>query len=84
MVFFVDFEKAFDTIEWSFMLKALSEFNFGEILIKWIKILYCNISSCVVNNGTSCKYFSVKRGVRQGDPLSPYLFLVIEMLAIKI
>ena len=81
----VDFEKAFDSIEWSFMYDALNKLNFGNEFIRWVKLLYTNISSCLVNNGTSTKYFTLTRGLRQGDPLSGYLFIVVlELLAEKI
>ena len=50
-----------------------------------IKLLYNDIESCVTNNGTSTRYFKIRRGVRQGDPIAAYLFtLVIELLAIDI
>ena len=80
-----DFEKAFDSLSWPFLFKALKSFNFGESFIKWVSTLYSNISSCVLNNGFATQMFEVRRGVRQGDSLSAYLFIVaLEVLLIKI
>ena len=72
---FLDFEKAFDCLDWKFLNNALLFFNFGNDFCTWIRILYCNMSTCVLNNGFATNYFRVTRGVRQGCPLSPYLFI---------
>ncbi|XP_078590159.1 uncharacterized protein LOC144870234 [Branchiostoma floridae x Branchiostoma japonicum] len=67
------------------MFKVLNYFGFGESLIKWISVLYNNISSKVINNGHISDAFPLLRGVRQGCPLSPYLFILcVELLATKI
>ena len=85
LLMFLDFEKAFDSVEWSFIWKTLSSFNFGPSLINWIKLCYCSIESCVLNNGWASSYFTPERGVRQGCPLSPYIFILCaEVLANKI
>ena len=71
-----DFEKAFDSLSWKFLISTLQSFNFGKSFINWVKTLYSNISNCVLNNGFSTQLFVVQRGVRQGDPVSPYLFII--------
>ena len=50
---FLDFRKAFDTIEWEFLFKALKTFNFGSDFISWVQTFYGAVQSCVVNNGHS-------------------------------
>ena len=81
----IDFEKAFDSIEWPFLFKCLKAFNFGENFIRWIKIIYNDISSCVGNNGYYSKIFKLSRSIRQGCPISALLFLLVaEIIAIHI
>ena len=66
----INFEKAFDSLSWNFLFKVLEKFNFGQSFIKWVRIFYTNISSCIVNNGIATPLFSVGRGDR-GIPFRP-------------
>ncbi len=72
----IDFEKAFDSLEWSFVERTLSVFNFGPSIIKWVQTFYKDSNSYVLNNGWASQSFRLQRGVCQGCPLSPYLFIL--------
>ena len=81
----IEFEKAFGSLSWSFLLKSLGKYNFGNYFISWVKILYNGIESCVTNNGKSSNFFKLERGIRQGCCLCALLFiLVAEILAISV
>jgi hypothetical protein len=60
----LDFEKAFDTVEWSFLDKTLQFLGFGESFCSWIKTFYNDISSCIINNGHCSDYFKLGRGIQ--------------------
>ena len=76
LLLIIDFEKAFDSISWKFIEKVLNFLNFGESIKKWLKVFYNDISASVVQCGYLSEFFIVQRGCRQGDPLSPYIFLL--------
>ena len=80
---FIDFRKAFDTIEWDFLMDTLNKFNFGADVKNWVRnIFYNNVTSCVLNNGHASEFFALEGSARQGCPLSGLLFVIgIENLA---
>ena len=81
----IDFLKAFDSYEWEFWEMVLRIFGFPECFIQLLKRHYKNITSCVINGGSSTNYFPISRGVKQGDPPSGLIFVLgIEVLAIKV
>ena len=77
IVTFVDFKKAFDSINRSVMFSVLRHYGIPETLVNAIQVLYTNSSSSVMVDGSISKPFCVSTGVLQGDALTPFLFIIL-------
>ena len=85
LLLLIDFEKAYDSINFKFITQALKYLNFGEDLIRWVNILLNNFKAVINHCGNISDSFMIERGCRQGDPISCYLFIIsIEFLAHRI
>ena len=76
MVVKIDLEKAYDRLEWSFIRMILIHFGFPENIIKLILSCVATSSNSLLFNGSKLPSFCPSRGIRQGDPISPYIFLL--------
>jgi hypothetical protein len=72
----IDMEKAFDRMEWSFILSILHKLGFNDKWINWIRLCITTTSFSVLLNGSPFGHFRPSQGLRQGDPLSHFLFII--------
>ena len=72
----MDIEKAFNSLDHSFLISVLHKIEFGEKFIDWIKILLHKQKLCVLNGCFTTKYYNLENGAHQGDPISAYLFIL--------
>jgi exonuclease III len=76
-LFKVDFERAYDTVSWLFLERMMVKMGFADGWLKWMRACIFDSSMSILVNGSPTKDFKVGKGLRQGDPLSPFLFLIV-------
>ncbi|XP_019447318.1 PREDICTED: uncharacterized protein LOC109350542 [Lupinus angustifolius] len=77
ILFKVDFEKAYDSVDWTFLDNMLSRFGFSNKWRNWVNACLSSTSMSVLINGSPTTQFSISRGIRQGDPMAPFMFLMV-------
>nr|GEY98180.1 RNA-directed DNA polymerase, eukaryota [Tanacetum cinerariifolium] len=77
MFFKVDFAKAYDSIRWDFLDDVLNSFGFGSKWRSWIRGSLCSGKASILVNGSPSDEFQFHRGLKQGDPLAPFLFILV-------
>ena len=75
----IDYEKAYDRVNWNFLEEVLRSRNFSNKWVTWINLLTRGGSVCVRLNDTNSSYFGVGKGLKQGDPLSLFFNLVVDV-----
>ena len=73
----LDVEKAFDHVNWSFLLYMLERSGFSAKWRQWIFFCLSTVRFSILNNGSPCGFFGSSKGLRQGDLLSPLLFVLV-------
>jgi len=76
MLFKVDFLKAYDSVDWGYLDSIMGSMSFPVLWRKWIRKCVCTATTSVIVNGSQMDEFPLRRGLRKGDPLSPFLFLL--------
>lgn len=76
LIFKVDFEKAFESLNWDFLDSIMEQMNFRWKWMRWIRGYLGSIRASILINGAPMKEFNIKRGLRQGDPLAHFLFII--------
>jgi hypothetical protein len=77
IIFKVDFEKAYDSVDWSFLEYMLDRFGFCDKWKDWIRACVFSGNMSVLINGSPSEEINIQRGLKQGDPLAPFLFLLV-------
>jgi len=72
----LDIAKAFDSVRWDFLMEVLEHFGFGHRWRAWVTTLLVSCSTAILLNGSRGLWYRHRRGLRQGDPLSPMLFIL--------
>jgi len=76
LLFKVDFEKAYDSVDWAYFDAVMGRMSFPDLWRKWIKECVCTATASVLVNGSLTNEFPLERGLKQGDPLSPFHILL--------